>query len=310
MHPERTRGGDLSASPSSLETADRPAEGPFVLGGADHPAGESKLDRVIVVIGPPGAGKGTQASLLSEHFGVPHVSTGDMLRDRILVGDDFGKAIAERIDFGQFVPDDWIERMLEERVAMSDCRHGVILDGYPRTLAQAQGFLERMSGGKGVPPRQVFVVRLNASSETIVARFAGRRQCSVCGALFHLRYQPSLAGEFCDRPGCSGMLEKRVDDKPEFVARRLADFEALTSPVMQLLEDRVAGVISVDAGAGSPDAVHGNVIAGFSMAEERQRRRGFGCVKENADGGKHGAFHPVECRESDAVTALADGERS
>ncbi len=263
-----------------------------------------------MVLGPPGAGKGTQAGLLSERLGIPHVSTGAMLRDRILLGDDFGKAIAGRIDFGQFVPDSWVERMLEERVSLSDCRHGVILDGYPRTLPQAEGFLERMSGGDGLPARRVFVVRLNATPETLAARFAGRRQCCICRSLFHLRYQPSLAGERCDRPGCAGVLEERLDDRPEFVARRLADFERLTAPVTSLLEKSAAAFVSVDAGDGSPETIVERVLSGF----REWRPRCETAIPRGADGGQEEQGSGVDTiaeglpLETEAILSL--GERS
>ena len=219
-------------------------------------AEETERGVSVIVLGPPGSGKGTQASLLSERFGLPHVSTGDMLRDRILVGDGFGKEIAERIDVGRFVPDEWINRLLDERLGLRDCRYGAILDGYPRTLAQAERFWERAS----VAGHTVVVGRLQASEETLVQRFAGRRQCSCCGALFHLSYQPSLAGEQCDRPGCIGNLEQRTDDRPEYVARRLADFEELTAPVIEFLKSRVARFASVDAG-GTPEEISEQILA-------------------------------------------------
>lgn len=213
----------------------------------------------LIVLGPPGSGKGTQAGLLSEELELPHISTGAILRDRILVGDAFGRAISERIDVGQFVPDDWINSILDERIAMADCRSGIILDGYPRTLAQAERLLGQLHARRGV----TLVVRLDAQVETLVRRFAGRRQCSDCGALFHLRYQPSLAGDGCDRPGCAGLLVERPDDRPEYVAGRLADFERLTAPVMSFLEPRVAGLARVDAGAGTPDEVLARILAGL-----------------------------------------------
>jgi adenylate kinase len=213
----------------------------------------------LIVLGPPGSGKGTQAGLLSEELALPHISTGAILRDRILVGDGFGRAIAERIDVGQFVPDDWINSILDERLAMADCRSGIILDGYPRTLAQAERLLGQLHARHGV----TLVVRLDAQVDMLVRRFAGRRQCSDCGTLFHLRYQPSLAGEICDRPGCAGLLVERPDDRPEYVAGRLADFERLTAPVMSYLEPRVAGLVRVDAGAGTPDEVLARILAGL-----------------------------------------------
>lgn len=248
----------------------------FGLGNEDLRVAAPKTACVIVVLGPPGSGKGTQASLLSERLGFPHVSTGDILRDRILIGDDFGKAIASRIDFGQFVPDEWIERMLEERVALADCRHGVILDGYPRTVSQAEHFFERMAGESGHLPKQVLVVRLNATSEILVERFAGRRQCSACGTLFHLRYQPSLADKQCDRPGCQGVLEERLDDRPEFLARRLADFETLTAPVTSYLKKRVTGFVSVNAVSGNPEDILDQVLSGLGRFAAPLYPRGIG----------------------------------
>ncbi|MDZ7638119.1 MAG: nucleoside monophosphate kinase [Bryobacterales bacterium] len=224
------------------------------------------LGSAVILLGPPGSGKGTQASLLSECLHFPHVSTGDILRDRILIGDDFGKAISSRIDFGQFVPDDWINRLLEERFALADCRHGVILDGYPRTLSQAERLCERIRNAGSREEEsagRIFVVRLDASLETLAARFAGRRQCSACGTLFHLRYQPSLAGARCDRPDCEGTLEERQDDRPEFVARRLTDFERLTAPVIAFLEARADGFVSVEAGNGSPEEILQRVLSGL-----------------------------------------------
>jgi adenylate kinase len=215
----------------------------------------------LIVLGPPGSGKGTQAGLLSEELTLPHISTGAILRDRILVGDAFGRAIAERIDVGQFVPDEWINRILDERLAMADCRPGIILDGYPRTLAQAERLVGQLQARHGV----TLVIRLDAQAETLARRFAGRRQCSECGALFHLRYQPSLAGDCCDRPGCAGLLVERPDDRPEYVSGRLADFERLTAPVMSYLEPRVAGLTRVDAGAGSPDEVLARILAGLEF---------------------------------------------
>lgn len=237
--------------------------------GADWGGGDGCL--AVIVLGPPGSGKGTQAALLSEQLRLPHISTGAILRDRIRVGDAFGKAVAARIDVGQFVPDEWINRILDERVSMADCRAGMILDGYPRTVAQAERLLgraERLLGRAETAGRRMLVVRLEAQAETLVRRFAGRRQCSRCGALFHLQFQPSLAGGDCDRPGCAGVLVDRLDDRPEYVAGRLADFERLTAPVMDLLEREAAGVVRVDAGAGNPEEVLERIRQGLEVLVE------------------------------------------
>lgn len=237
-----------------------------------------EIENAIIVLGPPGSGKGTQASLLSERLGYPHISTGDILRDRILLGDEFGLEIARRIDVGRFVPDAWIEQMLDERLALSDCRAGVILDGFPRTLPQAERFVRRATRDNGTLATRVVVVKLSATSEVLATRFSGRRQCSECGALFHVSYQPSLAGEFCDRAGCSGRLEERPDDRPEFLARRLKDFEMLTAPVAACLEKCATGLVTVDAGCGAPSEVLDEVLDALRRTGE------FGLA------GKHGMF--------------------
>lgn len=206
----------------------------------------------VVILGPPGSGKGTQAALLSNRLGMPHISTGDMLRERILRGDAFGRRIAERIDVGRFVPDAWIDELLDERLAFPDSRAGCILDGYPRTSAQAERFL----GAGDYADRRLYLVRLLADAAALARRFAGRRQCERCGALFHLELQPSLAGEYCDRAGCQGMLAPRADDREEFLARRLEDYEGLTRPVLDLLGPRAERVLAVDADRGTPEEIH------------------------------------------------------
>lgn len=308
MAVEGLDAGSPPASWLATETSDVPAELATGLGLEDRRFAGADRGNVIVVLGPPGAGKGTQAALLSERLGFPHVSTGAMLRDRILIGDELGRAIASRIDFGQFVPDEWIERILEDRVSLADCRHGVILDGYPRTLPQAEGFVERMSGGNGQPPKEVFVVRLQATPETLVARFAGRRQCSMCGALFHLRYQPSLAGDACDRPDCLGTLERRLDDRPEFVAGRLADFETLTAPVTDFLQSRVGRMVSVDA-VGSPEEILECVLAEFHATRRRNAQSGrqFG---GDGTGGRARAQSTLLGVSLEAAPALRHEDRS
>jgi len=218
----------------------------------------------IVIFGPPGSGKGTQASLLGNRLSIPHISTGDMLCERILRGDAFGKRIAERIDVGQFVPDAWIDELLDERLSFADCRTGYILDGYPRTNAQAERFLADRTDAD----RRIYVVRLLAEARALARRFAGRRQCDRCGALFHLELQPSLAGNWCDRSGCEGQLIPRADDREEFLARRLKDYEDLTRPVLDLLVSRAGCMLSVDADDGSPAEIHERIWRG--LRGERQ----------------------------------------
>lgn len=223
------------------------------------PAGYLEGTPAIVLLGPPGSGKGTQAALLGARLNVPHISTGDMLRDRILRGDSLGRQIAERIDFGQFVPDAWINQILDERLGYTDCGKGFILDGYPRTPEQAMRFLENAVKRTW----QVFVVKLQAEASELARRFAGRRQCCQCGTLFHVQFQPSLAGDRCDRPQCEGLLIPRADDREEFLARRLEDYETYTKPVLDLLGPQSRRVFTIDANAGSPTEIHERVWARF-----------------------------------------------
>lgn len=218
----------------------------------------------IVILGPPGSGKGTQSSLLSSRLSLPHISTGDMLRERILRGDSFGRRIAERIDVGKFVPDAWIDELLDERLSFADCRAGYILDGYPRTRAQAERFL----GDGPYADKRLCVIRLLADAAALARRFAGRRQCDRCGALFHLDLQPSLAGMFCDRSGCTGQLIPRADDREEFLARRLMDYEGLTRPVLDILQCRTARLLQVDADGGNPAEIHERILQGLRAEDQ------------------------------------------
>ncbi len=213
--------------------------------------GKDKV-RVILILGPPGSGKGTQASRLSERLALPHISTGDLLRERILRGDDLGRAISDRIDFGQFVPDQWINQLLDERMAFPDCRQGAILDGYPRTLAQAQRLADTVTSNGWL----LNVIRLKAEAAQLAHRFSGRRQCSECGALFHLEFQPSLRGERCDRPSCEGTLLPRADDREEFLSGRLQDYDQLTAPVVELLAAVSGHLLELAASDGSPGEIH------------------------------------------------------
>lgn len=215
---------------------------------------------VVVVFGPPGSGKGTQSALISQRLQLPHISTGDMLRDRILQGDSLGRQIAERIDHGRFVPDSWIDQILDERLVYPDCRIGCVLDGYPRTSAQA----ERFYGSGLYASRTLFVIRLKAEAGKLAERFSGRRQCDRCGALFHLEFQPSLAGDFCDRTDCNGRLAPRADDREEFLQRRLEDYAGLTRPVLELLFPHARLVVDVDAADGTPDEIHERIWAGLN----------------------------------------------
>jgi adenylate kinase len=181
----------------------------------------------IVMLGPPGAGKGTQAKLLAEELGVPHVSSGDLFRDHLGRKTELGLLAKEYMDRGDLVPDDVTVGMVVERIDRSDCRDGVILDGFPRTLSQAaaldSALAERGQGVTVVPLIQV-------ADEEIVKRLTARRVCRNCGAVYNLVFNPPSVEGVCD--ACGGELYQRDDDNPETVRNRLFTYYKETSPLI------------------------------------------------------------------------------
>ena len=176
----------------------------------------------IVLLGAPGAGKGTQAAKLVEEFGTPHISTGDMLRAAVKAGTPLGQKAKSFMDAGDLVPDDVIIGLVTERLQDPDTEKGFILDGFPRTIAQAEA-LDKM----GIVID--LVVNISVSDETIVSRMSGRRVCPTCGATFHTLFNPSAKGDKCDK--CGAELTIRKDDKPEVVRDRLAVYHTETEPL-------------------------------------------------------------------------------
>ena len=173
----------------------------------------------LILLGAPGAGKGTQAELLTEELGVPSVSTGNMLREAMANGSDLGRQVKQYMDAGQLVPDELILRLLAERVAQADCANGYILDGVPRTLVQAQAL-----DAKGV--RIDHVVSLEIDDNVIAGRMSGRRACTHCGATYHVAANPPKKEGVCDL--CGEALCIRKDDMPETVCKRLEVYHAST----------------------------------------------------------------------------------
>jgi adenylate kinase len=185
------------------------------------------LHRALILLGPPGAGKGTQAKRLAERYGVPHLSTGDMLREAIALGTPVGRAAAPIMERGELVPDSIVLGMVEERLGCEDCRDGVLFDGFPRTLAQAEnleGILERCGLGKPV------VLNLRVDKETVLRRLAGRWTCSVGGEIYNLYDAPPKVPGICDSDG--GVLIQRPDDREETVLERLRAYEQQTKPLV------------------------------------------------------------------------------
>ena len=173
----------------------------------------------LILLGAPGAGKGTQAELLTKQLSIPSISTGNMLREAMANGSDLGKQVKELMESGSLVPDDVILGIVAERVAQPDCANGFILDGVPRTLAQAEG-LE----AKGI--RIDHVVSIEIDDSVIEGRMTGRRVCTKCGASYHIVANPSKTEGVCDQ--CGSELVIRKDDAPETVRHRLSVYHAQT----------------------------------------------------------------------------------
>jgi adenylate kinase len=196
----------------------------------------------LILLGPPGAGKGTQAQLLERDRGLIQLSTGEMLRAAIASGSPLGKKVKGIIDAGALVPDNVMIQMIAERIDAPDCGRGFILDGFPRTVAQAKA-LDQMLARKGL--KVDYVIEMTVDPEVLTARIAGRYNCAACGAGYHDRFKrPKMAG-VCDV--CGGRdFTRRSDDQPETVKARLKAYERQTAPLLPYY--RAKGVVrSVDA---------------------------------------------------------------
>ena len=177
----------------------------------------------IILMGPPGAGKGTQAEKLVEKFGVVHISTGDMFRKAVKEETALGLEAKRYMDSGQLVPDELVIGIIKERMAQPDCAGGFILDGFPRTVAQAEA-LDQM----GVAIDRV--IEIDVPDEAIVTRMSGRRVCEGCGASYHMTHNPPAAEGVCDK--CGGKLVTRKDDDPKTVQQRLETYHRQTQPLV------------------------------------------------------------------------------
>ena len=187
----------------------------------------------IIFLGPPGAGKGTQAARLAEHLGIPKISTGDMLRDAIAAGTPLGKQAGPIMEKGGLVPDPLLNGIVGERLRMADCADGYILDGYPRTLPQAEGF-EHMARGDVTP--EVYVLNIEVPRDELLRRLSGRRWCPTCQATYHVYNNPPKRDALCDNDGTQ--LIQREDDKETAVERRLCEYDARTAPLIGYYSSR------------------------------------------------------------------------
>jgi adenylate kinase len=187
----------------------------------------------VVLLGPPGAGKGTQAKLLRDRFEACQVSTGDILRRAVADKTPLGREAEGYLNRGELVPDEVIVRLVGERLKQTDCAKGFVLDGFPRTLPQAQS-LESILKEMALPLDGVLSIQV--PQDVIVQRLAGRRNCQNCGALYHVNFDPPRNGETCDR--CDGRLQQRDDDREETITTRLRVYESQTAPLASYYRER------------------------------------------------------------------------
>jgi adenylate kinase len=207
----------------------------------------------LVLIGPPGAGKGTQAKMLEERFGVAHISSGDLLRAAIRDGSKRGKEAKAYMDRGELVPDELVVALIEDRLMRED-GNGFLLDGFPRTVRQAETLSSMLTRHR----RSIdAALSLQVPTEELVTRLGGRRTCRVCGAMYHLRFDPPRVPGRCDR--CGGELYQRDDDNEGTIRARLEVFARQTQPVLQYYAQR-SKLREVD-GCGTPAEVLKRIVA-------------------------------------------------
>ena len=195
----------------------------------------------LVLVGPPGAGKGTQAEFIAEHFSIPKISTGDIFRSNVSNGTDLGRLAKKYMDAGDLVPDEVTNAMVRDRLGEPDAAHGFLLDGFPRNVPQAyelDGILNDIGTSLGV------VLDLNVDNEEVVRRLSGRRTCKSCGHVWHIEYDKPKNPDICDK--CGGQLYQRDDDHPETVRHRLEVYTEQTSPLVHFYDQRKQ-LVEIDA---------------------------------------------------------------
>jgi len=208
----------------------------------------------LILLGAPGAGKGTQAKRISAKLGIPQISTGDILRENIRQGTELGRKVKDCLEAGNLVSDDLILEIIDERLRRDDCRAGFILDGFPRTVAQAEG-LEQLLAKMGT--RLSAVVALEMESEALVARLSSRHTCRDCGADYNAAFAPVPAR--CTK--CGGEVAQRDDDKEETVRHRLEVFQEQTAPLLRFYGD--AGSLRRVDGMAPMDEVYAAIVDGL-----------------------------------------------
>jgi adenylate kinase len=206
------------------------------------------MSRNVVFLGPQGSGKGTVIGKIKDQYEVPHISTGDMFREALKEGTEFGKKAQQYMNRGELVPDDVTCGMVQERIARGDCANGFMLDGFPRNLSQAEALSKITTIDSAV--------LIDVPEEVSLERLSGRRQCRDCSTIFHLIFVPPEQDGVCDK--CGGELYQRDDDKPEAIKERLAIYHSETMPIVDYY--KAAGVLVTVDGSGTPDDVVARVL--------------------------------------------------
>ena len=208
----------------------------------------------IIMLGAPGAGKGTQAKKIAAKYGIPHISTGDIFRANIKNGTELGKKAKTYMDQGLLVPDELVVDLVVDRVKQEDCKNGFVLDGFPRTIPQAEALDAALVK---IGQKMDFAVDVDVPDENIVNRMSGRRACLSCGATYHIVYKPSKVEGICDV--CGDKLVLRDDDKPETVKKRLSVYHDQTQPLIDYYKE--AGVLANVDGTQDMEKVFSDIVA-------------------------------------------------
>jgi len=214
----------------------------------------------VILIGPPGAGKGTQATLLQDRLRLPHISSGDLLRVAVKRKTETGLQAKQYMDRGELVPDGIVVRVIEERVRQRDCSDGFIIDGFPRNVAQAE-VLRPILGA--LDKTVDHVVSITLPREEIIKRLSGRRTCRNCGAMYHIIFDPPVNSGLCNK--CNGELYQRDDDQEDTIAARLDVYDRETAPLLEYYRQR--SLLREIDGIGSPEQVFERILSELSLPQ-------------------------------------------
>ncbi|MBO6241394.1 MAG: adenylate kinase [Butyrivibrio sp.] len=207
----------------------------------------------IIMLGAPGAGKGTQAQMIADKYNIPHISTGDIFRANIKNGTELGKKAKEFMDKGQLVPDELTVQLLLDRVANEDCKNGYVLDGFPRTIPQADVLDSELTK---LGDKVDFAINVDVPDENIVRRMSGRRACLKCGATYHIEHIKPKQEGICDK--CGSELVQRDDDKPETVQNRLSVYHEQTQPLIDYYDKK--NILKTVDGTKDMQEVFSNIV--------------------------------------------------